>query len=69
MFIFSDAVIRIFTASPDRMASQMEIDTYEEQLSASLIPAQIGDIKTEDLVGPEALLVPGTHWLTSNNVL
>ena len=39
----------------------MEVDAFEDQLSASSIPAQIGDIKTEDLVGPEALLMPGRN--------
>ena len=57
----SDGVIRVFTASPDRMASPAILAEYEQLTAASEIPAQIGDIKTEDLVGPSALQVPGEY--------
>jgi len=57
----SDGVIRVFTTSVQRMAPQAEIAAYEQSIAASEIPAQIGDIKTEDLVGPSALQVPGNH--------
>ena len=35
---------------------------YEQSITASEIPAQIGDINTEDLVGPSALQCPGNWW-------
>jgi len=57
----SDGVIRVFTSSAERMASPTELAEYEQSVAASEIPAQIGDIKTEDLVGPSALQVPGNH--------
>jgi len=57
--IFSDGVIRVFTTSAERMASPTELAEYEQSVAVSEIPAQIGDIKTEDLVGPSALQVPG----------
>jgi len=57
----SDGVIRVFTASAERMASPAELAEYEQSVSVSEIPAQIGDIKTEDLVGPSALQVPGNQ--------
>jgi len=41
------------------MASADKLAEYEQLIAASEIPAQIGDIKTEDLVGPTALQVPG----------
>ena len=54
-------MIRVFTTSAERMAAPSELATYEQSVAASEIPAQIGDIKTEDLVGPSALQVPGNH--------
>jgi len=57
----SDGVIRLFTASAERVASADKLAEYEQLIAASEIPAQIGDIKTDDLVGPSALQVPGNH--------
>ena len=51
----------MFTTCAERMAAPSELATYEQSVAASEIPAQIGDIKTEDLVGPSALQVPGNH--------
>jgi len=51
----------VFTASAERMASPAVLAEYEQFIAASEIPAQIGDIKTEDLVGPSALQVPGKY--------
>jgi len=51
----------VFTTSAERMASAEELAEYEQFTAASEIPAQIGDIKSEDLVGPSALQVPGNH--------
>ena len=61
----SDGVIRVFTTSAERMASPAEIADYEQSVAASEIPAQIGDIKTEDLVGPSALKVPGNNIIVT----
>ena len=58
--LFSDSVVRIFTTAPERAADEEIQKTYEAEVAASSIPAQIGDIKTEQLSGPEALLNPGT---------
>jgi len=49
----------VFTTSAERMALPTELAEYEQSVAVSEIPAQIGDIKTEDLVGPSALQVPG----------
>ena len=38
---------------------------YDEQISSSQVPSQLGDLKPEDLSGPEALLNPGKN--TVNN--
>lgn len=55
----SDGMIRIFTRSLDRIASPEELSAYEDMVAQANIPAEIGDIKTDDLPGPDALLVPG----------
>ncbi|KAK3733079.1 hypothetical protein QZH41_008412, partial [Actinostola sp. cb2023] len=59
----SDGVARVFTSEPDRFASQEEIKLFEQEVASQVIPAQtsgqIGDIKLEQLPGPEALLRPG----------
>ena len=55
----------MFTTSAERMASPAEIADYEQSVAASEIPAQIGDIKTEDLVGPSALKVPGNNIIVT----
>lgn len=55
----SDGAIRVFTASEDRAASNEEITEFEAQVSSSQIPTQVGDIDSEKLSGPEALLTPG----------
>ncbi|KAJ3322619.1 prephenate dehydrogenase (NADP(+)) [Boothiomyces sp. JEL0866] len=57
----SDGFVRVFTQSSDRVASAEELQAYEESLSASSIPSnQVGDIKKDDLPGPEALDQPGS---------
>jgi len=52
-------VIRVFTTTAERRASATMLADYEQSITASEIPAQIGDINTEDLVGPSALQCPG----------
>lgn len=58
--LFSDGVIRVFTTKPERMAPTDEQKSFEEQVAASAIPKQLGDVKLEELPGPEVLLNPGT---------
>jgi len=60
-------VIRVFTASAERVAAADKLAEYEQFIAASEIPAQIGDIKTEDLVGPSALQVPGNACMSVVN--
>ncbi|CAG8434421.1 1374_t:CDS:10 [Diversispora eburnea] len=56
----SDGVVRIFTRSPERVAEQNVLKDFENQVSQHAIPAnQIGDIKKDELPGPEALDIPG----------
>ncbi|XP_050401900.1 phospholipase A-2-activating protein [Patella vulgata] len=55
----SDGLIRVFTTCPERRAPEDELQAFEEALAASTIPTQLGDIKMEDLPGPEALINPG----------
>lgn len=56
----SDGVIRVFTSKAERMAPADEQKSFEEQVAASEVPKQLGDVKLEDLPGPEVLLNPGT---------
>ncbi|XP_061181732.1 phospholipase A-2-activating protein-like [Saccostrea echinata] len=56
----SDGVIRVFTTTPERMAPEDEQKSFEEQVAATAVPKQLGDVKLEDLPGPEVLLNPGT---------
>ena len=55
----SDGAIRIFSCAPERMAEPGLQNAFEEEVAGSSIPAQIGDVKTDELMGPEALLNPG----------
>lgn len=61
--LFSDGVIRVFTTKPERMAPTDEQKSFEEQVAASAVPKQLGDVKLEELPGPEVLLNPGTAIL------
>ncbi|MEE6459049.1 hypothetical protein FKM82_000524 [Ascaphus truei] len=59
----SDGIIRVFTESPDRMASTEEIQAFEDELSQATIDPKtgdLGDIKIEELPGKEHLDEPGT---------
>ena len=56
---YSDGLIRVFTTAPERAADEELQKAYEEELAASTIPAQIGDIQTDQLPGPHVLLNPG----------
>lgn len=56
----SDGVVRIFSASSDRWASDADLKAYDDKVASQTLPAQqLGDIKKSDLPGPEALAAPG----------
>lgn len=52
----SDGVVRIFTRSPDRIASAETLQMFDEAVKSSSIPQQqMGDINKEKIPGPEFL--------------
>ncbi|KAG0204346.1 hypothetical protein BGX28_003701 [Mortierella sp. GBA30] len=56
----SDGFVRVFTRNADRIASADTLKAYDEENAAATIPSnQVGDIKKDDLPGPEALEQPG----------
>eukprot|EP00112_Aurelia_sp_Birch-Aquarium-sp1_P008651 Seg1958.5 transcript_id=Seg1958.5/GoldUCD/mRNA.D3Y31 product="Phospholipase A-2-activating protein" protein_id=Seg1958.5/GoldUCD/D3Y31 len=59
----SDSVTRIFTAANDRVAPTDVLKEFEEEVANQAIPAaanlDLGEIKKEELPGPEALFQPG----------
>lgn len=56
----SDGVVRIFSASEERWASEQDLKEYEAQVASQALPSQqVGDVKKSDLPGPEALSTPG----------
>ncbi|KAM0792413.1 hypothetical protein ACM66B_005091 [Microbotryomycetes sp. NB124-2] len=56
----SDGIVRVFTRSDERLASQQALADYDVQVSkAAVNSSQIGDIKKDSLPGPEALSAPG----------
>jgi len=56
----SDGVIRIFSASKERWASEEDLREYENQVASQALPSQqVGDVKKNDLPGPEVLSTPG----------
>lgn len=57
----------MFSTCPDRVAAPEIQVAFEEQVAASTIPTQIGDIKVSDLPGPEALLNPGGYSCYHNS--
>ncbi|OCT97805.1 phospholipase A-2-activating protein isoform X1 [Xenopus laevis] len=60
----SDGIIRVFTESPDRIASIEEIQAFENELSKATIDPKtgdLGDIKIDDLPGRDHLNEPGTR--------
>ena len=52
-------MVRVFTCDSLRQASTEDQAAFEEEVAQSSIPTQVGDLKTEDLPGPEVLLAPG----------
>ncbi|XP_013391939.1 phospholipase A-2-activating protein-like [Lingula anatina] len=57
----SDGVVRVFTKDPARTAAEETQKAFEEEVAASSIPSQVGDVKIEDLPGKEVLIEPGTR--------
>ncbi|GAA5877374.1 hypothetical protein JCM3774_003577 [Rhodotorula dairenensis] len=56
----SDGLVRLYTRSQERVASDADLATYEEQVAkTALNSSQIGDLKKSDLPGAEALHEPG----------
>ncbi|XP_051923054.1 phospholipase A-2-activating protein [Hippocampus zosterae] len=60
----SDGIIRVFTEAEDRVASAQDLQAFENELSNATIDPKtgdLGDIKVEDLPGPEHLNEPGNR--------
>ncbi|KAF9139538.1 hypothetical protein BGX30_007836 [Mortierella sp. GBA39] len=56
----SDGFVRVFTRTAERVADSDTLKAYDEENAATAIPSnQVGDIKKDDLPGPEALGQPG----------
>ena len=55
----SDGVVRLFTTAPERAAEDTLQKAYEDEVAASFMPSQIGDLNTDKLSGPETLLSAG----------
>ncbi|CAG8491482.1 5716_t:CDS:10, partial [Ambispora leptoticha] len=56
----SDYQIRIFTRAEERTAELSVLKEFDDEVAKQAIPSnQIGDIKKDELPGPEALLKPG----------
>ncbi|KAI9814336.1 MAG: hypothetical protein M1832_005916 [Thelocarpon impressellum] len=52
----SDRLVRVFSRSPERQASVEELKAYDELIKSSSIPQQqVGDVKKENLPGPDFL--------------
>lgn len=51
----------MFTCDPSRFAEEPEREAFENQVSSSQIPTQVGDVDISKLKGPEALLAPGIY--------
>lgn len=64
----SDHVVRVFSASEERWASEGDLKAYDEKVaSQALSSQQVGDVKKSDLPGPEALTAPGTSSFTTTS--
>ncbi|XP_077981055.1 phospholipase A-2-activating protein-like [Glandiceps talaboti] len=58
----SDNMIRIFTTAPERTASPEEIEMFDKQVASSALNPQsddLGQIKIDELPGPDSLNKPG----------
>jgi phospholipase A-2-activating protein len=57
----SDGVVRVFSDSGERWASEVDRKAFEDQVSTQALPSQqVGDVKKTDLPGPETLATPGS---------
>lgn len=59
-------MIRVFTESEERVASEQDLQAFEDELSKATIDPKtgdLGDIKMEDLPGKEHLNEPGGQSL------
>jgi hypothetical protein len=57
----SDGVVRVFSESEERWASQQDLKEYDDQVAGHAISSQqVGDVKKSDLPGLDALNTPGT---------
>ena len=60
----SDSIVRVFSTEEERWASPDQLQAYDDLVAAQALPAQqIGDVKKDDLPGPEALTQPGASGL------
>ncbi|ORX94957.1 PFU-domain-containing protein [Basidiobolus meristosporus CBS 931.73] len=56
----SDGVVRVFTRAEERYAEPDKLKKYNDQVASFAIPSnQVGDVKKDQLPGPEALQNPG----------
>ncbi|KAG0632820.1 WD40-repeat-containing domain protein [Tuber brumale] len=56
----SDRIVRVFSREEKRWADEGALKAFEDSVAASTIPSnQVGDVKKDDLPGPEALRQPG----------
>lgn len=56
----------MFTNSEERRASPEDLAAFDEQVSSSEIPTQVGDIDSDKLPGEEILFAPGTLSFSRN---
>ncbi|KAF8509690.1 WD40-repeat-containing domain protein [Gautieria morchelliformis] len=56
----SDGIVRVFSNSEERWASEVDLKSYEDQVSSQAInKEQVGDLKQSDIKGVDALQHPG----------
>ena len=57
----SDGVVRVFSESEGRWASEQDLKEYDDRVASQVLSSQqVGDLKKSDLPGLEALSTPGT---------
>jgi len=56
----SDGYIRVFSRDPKRLGTEDELLAFQSLVSSNAIPAQVGDLKKDDVLGPDALEIPGS---------